>query len=458
MESPREESRGGTKMISILLLPFMCLSMAQEGAKAEGKPFSVNEITSSVNHQAKRGERNISLASSVAVHNEGNGYHESYATAEETASIGKTDYDFEIRGKTSKLNKCDIYSIKVADRVRAHFRFAAWGRNMTGSIHDERGKKLFEFTDDDEEYGPTALFKKGIYFVVINTKDEYDTEYVVSMWSNVVDTKETVTIDADMMKKYKALVWESDYVPGGVEPVDGTIVKTEIKPSRSLPWKYTGGFYSCEVNEEFLARSIYIWSNDVFELLKKDIESYREAASAALSKVEKSQRILAGFSTVSTVTGGLSYVCSFSQNPIGAAASVVLGTISFATSIPSMIIGNGTEIDQALLENQCSRIIGAIDSATDGTILSIKENAVIKLYKNDSKYTKRHVYRLKYIPHLAKTNQTSSVVERKADGKYPTYDTRLHHGDEHEITSDCQGTFKTYTSIDDIKFSFNNGD
>ena len=35
-------------MIDILLLPFMCLSLTQEGAKAEGKPYSVNEITSTI--------------------------------------------------------------------------------------------------------------------------------------------------------------------------------------------------------------------------------------------------------------------------------------------------------------------------------------------------------------------------------------------------------------------------
>ncbi len=50
-------------MIDILLLPFMCLSLAQEGAKAAGKPYSVNEITSCVDFNTKSGRTRRKISS-----------------------------------------------------------------------------------------------------------------------------------------------------------------------------------------------------------------------------------------------------------------------------------------------------------------------------------------------------------------------------------------------------------
>ena len=54
-------------MIDILLLPFMCLSLAQEGAKAVGKPYSVNEITSCVDFNAKSGQTRRKVSSSRTI-------------------------------------------------------------------------------------------------------------------------------------------------------------------------------------------------------------------------------------------------------------------------------------------------------------------------------------------------------------------------------------------------------
>ncbi len=443
-------------MISIFMLPFMCLSLTQEGAKAKGMPFSVNEITSAVNFNSSKDERGINLASQTSVHNEGSLSHDTFGSAENAGTIGVSDYDLEIRGKTSKYNKRDVYSISVADRTRAHFKFSMFGAHMNGEVRDERGNKLFEFTDDDEKYGPTVLFKKGIYFIAITTTDDYDTDYIISMWSMTAQSSETITIDADMMSKYKALVWESDYVPGGFEPIDGTIVKTAIKPGRRTAWRYTGGFYSCKTDEEFLGRSIYVWSKDVFELLKKDVENYEAAAKEALAKAKPFQTVSTVINYVSTITGEASYVCQFVPGIVSKTASTILGTVSFILPFFSMVVGNGTNISYDLIKFQCARIKGSIDAAVDGTVISIKENATIKLYQNDTQYTKRHIWKLKYVPYLVKDDGSYSVVERNTDETYPTYDMKLHHNKDNEIVSDCQGTFKTYTDINDIKFAFNN--
>ncbi len=440
-------------MISILLLPFMCLSMTQEGAKAEGKPFSVNEITSPVNYISSGDDQNIDLAALFEIHNEGTGIHNSRKNAEELATVGAKDYNLGIRGTTTTSNKNDVYSFHVVDRTLVNFRFTMRGANIEGKVQDERGKELFEFKYGSESDNPTALLKKGIYFVVLINNDGTDASYIVSMSAKPAPSSETITIDADMMSKYKALVWESDYVPGGADPIDGTVVKTAMRSRRS-PWSYTGGFYSCKTDEEFLARSIYIWSNDVFELLRKDIKNYRETALKILEENGNKQSIAAIFENISSGTGAISgFFCKFVPI-VGKQIGTALKAISFATSIPSFIIGNSVKLVNTEVDFQCGRVLGALDGAKDGKIISLKQNAVIRYYENDSQYIKRHTWKLRYIPHLNEENKTYSVVERSVGDDYPTYDMKLHHGSEKEIVSDCQGTFKAYTSIKDINFTF----
>lgn len=296
-------------MIDILLLPFMCLSLAQEGAKAAGKPYSVNEITSCVDFNTKSSQTRRKISSSRTIIEEESSEHASYGRAQSIGTFGIQDEDIEVRGNESQFNKTDVYSFRVTDRIRAHFRFGIWGCEMLGHVYDEQGNELFEITDDDEKYGPTALFKKGIYFVVVSTGLSYNgsQEYSFYMWSELVKSEEKVTIDEEMMSKYKALVWESDYVPGGVEAVDGTVVESGTK-GRRTPWKYTGGFYSCNVDEEFLCRSIYIWSKDSFESMKKDIENVETAVKEARAKRDDLET---AWNKVSLATGAIGWVLGF---------------------------------------------------------------------------------------------------------------------------------------------------
>ncbi len=433
-------------MIDILLLPFMCLSLAQESAKVNGNPFSVNEITSTVAMQGKNAIGNPTTTSSTTIYNEGSSKHDSYETAQEFMTIGTNHDTFELRGKTSKSNKKDVYMFRATDRTRAHFRFAAWGRNMTGEIHDERGNKLFEFTDDDEAYGPTGLFKKGAYFVVILTTDDWDTDYAVAIWSDPVKSSETFTIDQQIMSNYKAAVWESDFVPGGVDPIDGTVVKSIKKNALFSGVVTSGGFYSSKVDDECLYRSIYIWSKDVFDALREDIENYKKAAFAA---VKKSDEIVTKLNIVSTAAGGFGLICSFfpAADVLGAALSVV----GLKTSILSGSIGDGVKLNYTLIDKQFDRVLGALDNAVDGSIISIKESAVIRHYESKLAIPYDESYKLKFVPFVNQLSETYSVVERRIDQDYPTYDMKLYHGTKGQIISDCQGTFKTYNSIDDIK-------
>ena len=114
-------------MIDILLLPFMCLSLAQEGAKAEGKPYSVNEITSCVDFNTKSGQTRRKTSSSRTIIEEASFEHASYGRAQSIGTFGIQDEDIEVRGNESQFNKTDVYSFRVTDRIRAHFRFGIWG-------------------------------------------------------------------------------------------------------------------------------------------------------------------------------------------------------------------------------------------------------------------------------------------------------------------------------------------
>lgn len=434
-------------MIDILLLPFMCLSLTQEGAKAEGKPYSVNEITSTIYRGADANTIRKETSYGRTVIHEVSSPHDSFPTAQEIGPFGIVNTNIDVRGTESASNKLDIFSFRVTDRIRAHFRFGIWGCEMFGHVYDEQGKELFEITDDDEEYGPITLFKKGIYFIIIRTDFSFNgiQDYSFYMWSEVVKSEEKVTIDEEMMNKYKALVWESDYVPGGVEAVDGTIVRN-IKESLGTSFEDTGGLYSCEVDETFLYRSIYIWSSDSFKSLKTDLEAYENAAKVALNK---NADVYTKISWVSVGTSVASIAVSFLPY-VGAPLSLALSAASLVTSLIPMTIGNETKLDLNLVKLQCERIRGSIDNAVDGSIISLKESAVVHLYKNDDIFVRRHSYKLKFEPYTKPNGDTYNSVDRRIGDPFPTYDMWLHHNGKDEITSDCQGTFKTYTNLKDI--------
>ena len=454
----RIKAQEGT-MVNVLLLPFMCLSLTQEAAKSEAQPYSVNEITSMsldskyVNGEYEKSWKQIRSSSKIysIIHNEGSEHHTKRESAENIYIPDGDDRDayrdIELRGKTSSKNQLDVYSFFVKDRMTCHIKFNSWSIHMTGKIFDEQGVFLFEFTDDDEMYGPTELLKKGIYFLYIETEDKYDTNYVATISLKYADSTEKVTIDDEMMSKYKALVWESDYVPGGVGPIDGKIVK-QIIQGRSTPRYTTGGFYSCKEDEHFLYRSIYIWSEDAFESLRRDVEKYREMANDVLAKNNK---IITSLSWSSTALSGMGLIVSFLPI-IGTTIGMAVSVLSLETSLIAMTIGDGTELNYDLIKNQCSRIIGSLDSAIDGTVLSIKESAYIKSYKNDvSSVSSIQTYKLKFSPYVSQLGIDHCVVDRKANKPYPTYDAWLHFGGDKEIVNDCQGTFKTYRDFRDIK-------
>lgn len=69
----------------------------------------------------------------------------------------------------------------------------------------------------------------------------------------------------------------------------------------------------------------------------------------------------------------------------------------------------------------------------------------------ENQYIKRRTYKSKVNHYINQLIDTHRSVERTYPRlPYPTYDMWFHHDDEKEIVSDCQGTFKAYTSLADL--------
>ena len=460
-------------MINVLLLPFLCMSAVQgELKKAIGEPFSMNEIGSIFGDDSLKNEaymqtyrRDQGRRYFENTYNEKTNSHSTFEKAErfEFPNDDETDetkryYDriTTINGSLSSSNKEDYYSFVLKDRMLADVYFKEFNSNTKGEVYDEQKNKLFEFYSYEDTSPSGILLKKGGYHIKVYSTSNDSSTYSISFGVKYVDSKETLTIDDEFMKKYQALVWESDYVPGGAKPIDGIIIKKGSK-SRRLAWVYTGNFFSCNVDEEFLYRSIYIWTTDAFESIQRDVEKYKAAAKQVLSK---NSNIVTNLSIASNALGGIALVVSFLP-VVGTALGTAISTVSLETAICGTLIGDETKLDNSLVELQCARMIGSLDSASTGTVISIKERTAIKMEEESTKYTKKRTYKLEFGLYLGKTengSDTYSCVERKYPNQpFPlTYDVKLHHnvkeGNQSPIiVSDCQGTFKAYTNFHDIK-------
>ena len=439
----------------------MCLSISGGANEAGGETTTLNGI-SSVSDAAYRDDAAYKAALRAAragsnyveaTHHEGSADHPSMGSAERLeftdVSYDKSLYSYlTVSGSTQGLNKRDVYSFLVKDRMTMHCKFLQWPSGMSGYVVSEKGEKLLEFADDGEGYGPTALLKKGIYFLYVDSDDPSKADYSVSMGAHYAESGEKVTIDAGFMSKYKALVWESDYVPGAADPIDGTVLKSGSK-SRRGSWKYTGGFYSCKTDEEFLYRSIYIWSRDAFDALKSDIDIFEKTTEELLKKYDTIETAL---NYTSSGTGVVSLAVSFFK------PTQILGTplsvISLSTSFIAMTIGDHAELkEKCAAIKQCERIKGSIESAVDGTVLSIKEGCAIKKYTSGDKYIKCARWELKFQPYITSTGDSYLVTNRRIDQPFPTYNAWMDYGstEKDEIISDCQGTFTAYKNYNDVK-------
>ncbi len=447
-------------MIDILLIPFMCLSFTQNGQNLVNAPFTFNEITSIngdfslKNSEYKKAYRAKKSSNDfyMATYNESKSGNKTYLTAEEMKLPSGNNRLYsrilEVNGGFSRYNQTDVYFFNVDDRMTVECRFETNDSTTTAYVSNENRTKLFDVCKNNEGVDTAnALLKKGGYYLTVTTSSYSGPGYRIEICASYADSKEKLTVDDNFMKKYKALVWESDYIPGAVEPVDGAIIRKAYKPSRRGSWSYTGRYISGEVNKEYLYRSIYIWTEDAFKALEHDINLYETAAKEA---IKKANNIVTNLSMVSTATGVVGYVLSFIPKVSGTLGQAI-SSISLSTSLMAICVGNNTDLNYELIEKQCERIKGSLDAYGPGTILSIKESASVRFYTNDSKYTKRHYYKLKFTPYVNQLNDTHSIVERRSGGKFPTYDVYLRHNAEKEIVSDCQGIFKAYSDISQIK-------
>ncbi len=452
-------------MIDILLLPFMCFSISNPriaSVEVDKTPIRFNAIVSTTgdklymdgDYKKTYGEKKMKLPSYKSEYTEKVAGNKTYLNAEKmelpTGNLRFYNRSLDINGSFSRANAADVYYVNLDDRMITEFRFVTEDANVTAYVSDENRTKLFDVFQKDESEGlPSGLLTKGAYYLTVKTNGQKDTNYKINMFASYADSKEKVTIDEEFMNKYTALVWESDYVPGAVDPIDGTIIRRDFKPGRRSPWTHTGRFVSGELNKPYLYRSVYIWTNEAFEDLHNDIEVYK---AKLLEVSSKANDIVAKWSTTSSVTGAAGFFVTFLP-VVGGVLGTALGGVSLATSIIAACLGSSSEINADLAIRQCERFLGALDAASTGTIISFKECVTVKSYKNDSKYTKRHYQKIRFQSYLDfSSGDTYDITEKKAGkGDYPSYDAHLRHGAKNQIISDCQGTFTAYESYKDIK-------
>ncbi len=444
----------------------MCLSFAKakpQTVSDEETPFSFNEITSAAgnkdlmgtDYKKKYEEMHNMTDCYKAEHKEANQGNESYLQAElmtlPTGPMRQLDRVLDVSGSLSWSNTNDTFYFIVSDRMTVECRFIDDVDGVAATVSNENREELFDVYKKNESLNTaSALLKKGAYYLSIKTSAKKAADYKIRIRATYADTYDKLKLDEAFMKKYKALVWESDYVPGAVKPIDGTVIAKSYKPGRSGSWSHTGRFVSGELNKQYLYRSTYIWTQDAFDALINDVNLYE---NKALEVTKKASNVVAKWSAVSTATGLVSFFVSFFDK-VGGALGQALGGVSLATSFVASSVGNGVDVlDASLIHAQCQRIKGALDACTDGTIISFKEAVFVRSYTDDSKYTKRHYQKIKCVPYVNDSgdNKTYSVVDRKVGFPCPTYDVYLHHNADGETVSDCQGTFKAYKDYRDIK-------
>lgn len=451
-------------MIDILLLPFMCVSISNPriaSVELDSTPISFNSIISTTGNKLLMDDdyKKMYLEKKAILSYKGEyaekvSGNKTYLAAEKmelpTGNLRFYNRSLDVSGSLSRFNTNDTYYINLDDRMITEFRFITDDQNVTAYVSDENRTKLFDVFQKDESKGlPSGLLTKGAYYLTVSGSGYTDVNYKINIFASYADSKKKLTIDEDFMSKYTALVWESDYVPGAVDPIDGTTIRTDYKPSRRSPWSHKGRFVSGELDKQYLYRSVYIWTKDAYEDLYNDVQLYK---NKLLEISKNTKEIAAKWSTTSSTTGAAGFFVTFFP-VVGGVLGTALGGVSLATSIIAACIGSSSEIDTDLAIRQCESIKGSLDKRASGAILSFKEAVIVKSYTNDTKYTKRHYQKIRFQPYLDYyKNDTYSIVEKGADeDKYPSYDARLRHGDAKQIISDCQGTFTAYKNYKDIK-------
>lgn len=442
-------------MLSILMLPFMCLSMAN-GEKLESKTTSLNEISSITGDTSlKTKEYQEAWASSESLkaspyinrHNEGSANNDRLLLAEKlefsTPATTSTRSAIMLNGSLSSSDTIDYYYFNIPDRSYVWINFLGDHMNSTGEVLAEEpsdsNPKLFDIGDDSDK-DPTATLKKGAYYLRLKNPNNEDIDYKIRILY-LLQPEYTVTFDEEFMNNNNVLVWESDFLPKASKPVDDTTLyrKTTGKIG-STTAKVWLPIRSCSTDYEGVYRYICFWKKNDLEKFESDLIKIENAIKSIENQAAEKKIYLKYIEKANDVLGVVSYVVGIFNGELG----IALSTINLATTALLKILGNGVEYDFTNFKNQITRYKGVFDAAIEGTVVTIREQAYIERIHKVLTHGTITTYKLRFKPYLLE--ESYNPVIQKADIKGLILSSNL---SELKISS-CQGTFKTVNSLNDI--------
>lgn len=443
-------------MFELLLLPFMCLSMANESATSSKKYVALNEITSyTAQEQYKTADyenewQKTSLTSNLSVYEykevEGSNGNNSVRYAEElpvTTDGQIVNGTMQVIGSLSSADKLDMFYFCLPDRTNIWANFVGAINGVSAAIYSDNPHdkiaSIFEL-GSKRSMSPNLFLPKGAYYLKVENPDGINTEYTVALSFVCVTniSRDSVTINDDFVSKDRVLVWESDFLPKNSDPVDDTTLYAYSTGRTSPGYRVYSAPKLGSLSYDGVYRYTLLWTKKNQEELRKVTNELTAILDEKQGEIKNGNIVL---KVVSAVTDALGY------------ASLTIGIFSNAAATPFAVLNAvGTVVVSALginyswnyqdLKDQLERYNGALDGASPGTAIFIREDAYIK--KNTVRHTHGSIvtYKLKFRPHVESV--TFSPVLRRINEDAVKLDDHLND------ISDCCGTFKFYDSLADI--------
>lgn len=446
-------------MLSILMLPFMCLPLAGgEKLEAEKTPSnSLNELTSVIgNEELKTSEykqawaNKVAKLSNIAHHNEGSSNNDALLNAEKLEFGSKADAvtrsAIMLEGTLSSSDTVDSFYFNVPDRSYVWVNFLNDHQTSVGEVLAEEPRdsnpKLFDIGDDSTR-DPTATLKKGAYYIRLMNPDKLSVEYRIRIMYMLAEDY-TVTFDDEFMKNNNVLVWESDFLPKNSTVTNGRILYEKGTGLLNTSTKKWLPIRSCTNKYEGIYRYICVWKNEHLKQLAEEFGALDKKLIALEQKLKNAQMVFKVIEKTVDVLGKVSCVIGL----YNASVSSKLDSFTTASTLILSAIGNGVKVDYNTIRLQIHHYLGVFDAATDGTVVTFREQAYVDHDYNRSRHGSLTIDYLRFKPYL-ENNTSYNVVIQKADSKGFKLSSRLNVDGAN--LSECQGTFRLVNSLEEIK-------
>lgn len=375
-------------MLSILLLPFVCLSSSfatNETLKDDYNAFpSICADKNKITEEYKKAwDEELAMSNTyVLTHKEGSSNNDTRLVAEKIDFPSEDDKNAKhttiIQGSFSSNDTVDCYYFLIPDRSYVWISFDNSNLTSKALLYAESPKddseKLYDL-ERNTNSNPDIYLKKGAYYLVVNDHSNTNANYNINVSYKLDDNSETVHLTKDIRENKNVLVWTSDFLPKNSEPKDGTTLYSKLTgkgvPSTQKKWL---PIRSCNTTYNEIYQCVCIWKEEQFKEMLDGVNQLRNAISANESKLSNKKFYLEIAKKVNDAAGVIGYVISF----INSTAGSIISTVNIGLSLAIGLIGQNYETDYNSLMDQLKVYYGALNAATDGTVIYFSFDASIK--------------------------------------------------------------------------------